>query len=99
MRGAGNQNLDLVIGSPAKHYSSSPLGVFVTDKSVEPSNNVTSINQSVKSFLERANSNVIGLSFTTSNAVSSLNYTTASNNGVVVETFPVHTSIQYFIKY
>ena len=73
MLGAGNQNLDLVIGSPAKHYSSSLLVVFVTDKSVEPSNNVTSINQSVKSFLERANSNVIGLSFTTSNAVSSLN--------------------------
>ena len=63
-----------------------------------PKNYVTSINQSVKSFLERANNNVIGISFTSSTAVSSLNYTTASNNGVV-ESFPVHTSIQYFIKY
>ena len=40
----------------AKNYVSPPLGVFITDKSVQPSNYVTSINQSVKSFLERANS-------------------------------------------
>jgi microcystin-dependent protein len=98
LRGAGSQNLDLVAGSPAKQYSSPGLGIFVVDKSVQPSNYVTSINQSVKSFLERANSNIIGLSFTTSNAVSSLQYSTASDTGVV-ETFPVHTSIQYFIKY
>jgi hypothetical protein len=39
-----------------------------------------------------------GISFTSSNAVSSLNYTTESNNGVV-ETSPVHTSIQFFIKH
>jgi microcystin-dependent protein len=98
LRGAGSQNLDLVFGSPAKQYSSPPLGIFVKDKSVFPSTVVTSINQNVKSFLERANNNVIGISFTSSNAVSSLNYTTESNNNVV-ETFPVHTSVQYFIKY
>ena len=98
LRGAGSQNLDLVFGSPAKQYSSPPLGIFVTDKAVQPSNYVTSINQNVKSFLERANSTIIGVSCTSSNAVSSLQYTTASDNGVV-ESFPVHTSIQYFIKY
>ena len=98
LRGAGNQTLDLETPSNYKNYISPPLGTFVKDKSVQPSNYITSINQSVKSFLERANSNVIGLSFTTSNAVSSLQYSTASDTGVV-ETFPVHTSIQYFIKY
>ena len=98
LRGAGNQTLDLQIPSNPKTYASPPLGVFVTDKSVIPSNVVTSINQNVKSFLERANNNVIGISFTSSNAVSSLNYTTESNNDVV-ESAPVHTSVQYFIKY
>ena len=90
--------MDLVFGSPAKQYSSPPLGIFVTDKAVQPSNYVTSINQNVKPFLEKANSTIIGVSFTSSNAVSSLQYTTASDNGVI-ETFPVHTSVQYFIKY
>jgi microcystin-dependent protein len=98
LRGAGAQTLDLETPSNYKNYVSPPLGTFVKDKSVIPSTVVTSINQSVKSFLEKANSTIIGVSFTSSNAVSSLNYTTESNNGVV-ETFPVHTSIQYFIKY
>ena len=61
-----------------KSYVSPPLGVFITDKAVQPSNYVTSINQSVKSFLERANSTIIGVSFTSSNAVASLQYTTAN---------------------
>jgi microcystin-dependent protein len=98
LRGAGSQNLDLVYGQPAKQYTSPPLGAYVVDKSVQPSNYVTGINQTVKSFLEKANSNVIGISFTSSNAVSSLQYSTASDNGVV-ESAPVHTSISYFIKY
>ena len=98
MRGAGYQNLELVYGQPAKQYSSPPLGIFVKDKSVFPSTVVTSINQSVKSFLEKANSTIIGVSFTSSNAVSSLQYTTESNNNVI-ESAPVHTSINYFIKY
>ena len=98
LRGAGNQTLDLQTPSNPKNYVAPPLGVFITDKAVQPSNYVTSINQSVKSFLERANSNIIGVSFTSSNAVSSLQYSTASDTGVV-ETFPVHTSINYFIKY
>ena len=98
LRGSGNQVLDLQVPSNPKSYVAPPLGIFVTDKSVQSSNYVTSINQNVKSFLEGANNNVIGISFTSSNAVSSLNYTTASDTGVV-ETFPVHTSINYFIKY
>jgi microcystin-dependent protein len=98
LRGSGSQTLDLQVPSNPKTYVSPPLGIFVKDKSVFPSTVVTSINQNVKSFLERANNNVIGISFTSSNAVSSLNFTTESNNGVV-ETFPVHTSINYFIKY
>ena len=97
-RGSGSQTLDLQVPSNPKSYVSPPLGVYVSDKSVQPSNYVTSINQNVKSFLERGNSNIIGISFTSSNAVSSLQYNTANESGIV-ETFPVHTSINYYIKY
>ena len=99
LRGAGNQTLDLQIPSNPKNYSSPPLGIFVTDKSVQPSDYVNGISQTVRSFI--TNANVFGppnYNFDKSNAVASLQYTTASNNGVV-ETFPVHTSINYFIKY
>ena len=98
LRGYGSQNLALVYGQPAKQYTSPPLGAYVVDKSVQPSNYVTSINQNVKPFLEKANSTIVGVSFTSSNAVASLQYTTANESGVI-ETFPVHTSVQYFIKY
>jgi hypothetical protein len=98
LRGAGNQTLDLQVPSSPKNYISPGLGLFVKDKSVQPSNYVNGITQSVKSFLERANSDIVGVSFTTSNAVANLQYSTASDTGVV-ETFPIHTSIQYFIKY
>jgi microcystin-dependent protein len=98
LRGAGNQTLDLQVPSSPKNYVSPGLGLFVKDKCVQPSNYVNGITQSVKSFLERANSEIVGVSFTTSNAVANLQYSTVSDTGVV-ETFPVHTSIQYFIKY
>jgi microcystin-dependent protein len=99
LRGAGSQNLALVYGEPAKQYSSPPLGAYVVDKSVQPANYVTGITQNVRSFVTSAS--LIGApsyNFNYSNAVASLQYTTANESGVV-ETFPVHTSINYFIKY
>ena len=99
LRGAGNQTLDLQIPSNAKNYASPGLGVFVMDKSVQPYDYVNGITQTVRSFVTNANAfGPPNYNFDRSNAVASLQYTTASNNGVV-ETFPVHTSIQYFIKY
>ena len=98
LRGSGNQILDLQIPSNPKNYVAPPLGIFVTDKSVQPSNYVNGITQTVRSFLTNANAfGPPNYNFDKSNAVASLQYTTASNN--VTETFPVHTSIQYFIKY
>ena len=99
LRGYGSQNLALVYGQPAKQYTSPPLGAYVVDKSVQPSNYVTGINQNVRSFITSAS--LIGApsyNFNYSNAVASLQYTTANESGIV-ETFPVHTSINYFIKY
>jgi hypothetical protein len=88
-----------VYGQPAKQYTSPPLGAYVVDKSVQPSNYVTGITQNVRSFITSAS--LIGTpsyNFNYSNAVASLQYTTANESGIV-ETFPVHTSINYFIKY
>ena len=99
LRGAGNQKLDLVVGAPAKHYSSPGLGVFVVDKSVQQSKFVNDITQRVRSLITSAS--LIGApsySLNYSNAVANLQYTTETDTGVN-ETFPVHTSIQYFIKY
>jgi hypothetical protein len=99
LRGYGSQNLALVYGQPAKQYVSPPLGIYVVDKSVQPSNYVTGITQNVRSFVTSAS--LIGApsyNFNYSNAVASLQYTTANESGVV-ESAPVHTSVQYFIKY
>ena len=94
LRSAGNQTLDLQIPSNAKnHVSPRLLRIKVSNLQI---NYVTSINQSVKSFLERNNSNIIGLSFTTFNAVSSLQYSTASDTGVI-ETF--HSPYKYKLFY
>ena len=99
LRSSGSQTLDLQIPSSPKTYVSPPLGGFITDKSVQPSDYVNSITQSVRSFITNANAfGPPNYNFDKSNALASLQYTTASNNGVV-ETVPVHTSIQYFIKY
>ena len=90
--------VELVAGTPAKQYSSPGLGIFVVDKSVQSSDSINSINQTVRSFITSASAfGSPNYNFNYSNAVANLQYTTASNN--VTETFPVHTSIQYFIKY
>jgi len=99
LRGAGNQTLDLQVPSSPKNYISPGLGLFVKDKCVQPSNYIDGITQSVKSFITSANAfGPPNYNFNYSNAVANLQYSTASDTGVV-ETFPVHTSIQYFIKY
>ena len=85
-------------------YSSPNLGTVYADEAaqIQTSNYVNQINQEVKSFITSANAfGPPNYNFNYSNAVASLNYTSGNdiiNNGHT-ETFPVHTSIQYFIKY
>jgi microcystin-dependent protein len=109
LRGSGSQsvNLNAVAGSNTavqKMYSSPNLGTVYADEAaqIQTSNYVTSINQEVKSFITSANTfGPPNYNFNYSNAVASLNYTSGNdiiNNGRT-ENFPVHTSIQYFIKY
>jgi len=109
LRGSGSQavNLNAIAGSNTavqKMYSSPNLGTVYPDEAAQivTSDYVNQINQEVKSFVTSANAfGPPNYNFNYSNAVSSLNYTTGHDiihNGHT-ETFPVHTSIQYFIKY
>jgi len=109
LRGAGSQavNLNVIAGAGGalqKMYSSPNLGTVYADEAaqIQTSNYVNQINQEVKSFITSANAfGPPNYNFNYSNAVASLNYTSGNdiiNNGHT-ETFPVHTSIQYFIKY
>ena len=109
LRGASSQTVSLnaIAGSGnavAKTYTAPPLGTIFPDETqqITTSSYVNSINQQVKSFITSANAfGPPNYNFNYSNAVASLNYTSGSdilNNGHT-ETFPVHTSIQYFIKY
>jgi microcystin-dependent protein len=109
LRGAGTQavNLNVIAGAGGavqKTYNSPSLGTIYTDETAQSttSNYVNGITQEVKSFI--TGGNAFGpptYNFNYANAVSSLQYTTGHdtiNNGYT-ETFPVHTSINYFIKY
>ena len=84
-----------------KTYTAPALGTTLNDQSTSfsTSNYVDNINTQVRSVVT-GGSNNIG-TFTYSNAISSLNFTTANNsfNNGNNETFPVHMSVQYFIKY
>ena len=51
LRGLGSQTLNLQIPSSPKNFMSPGLGLFVTDKSVQPSNYVNGIIQAVRSFI------------------------------------------------
>jgi len=109
LRGAGTQsvNLNVIAGSGGavqKTYNSPSLGTIYTDETIESttSNYVNGINQEVKSFITSANAfGPPNYNFNYSNAVASLNYTTGNDRLNIghTETFPVHTSINYFIKY
>jgi microcystin-dependent protein len=109
LRGSGSQNVNLnaIAGSNTavqKQYTSPALGTIFPDESAQitTSNYVNSINQTVKSFITSANAfGPPNYNFNYSNAVASMNYTTGSDTLNIghTETFPVHTSIQYFIKY
>ena len=109
LRGAGTQSVNLNAiagggGAVQKTYNSPSLGTIYTDESIEvqTSNYLNSINQEVKSFITSANAfGPPNYNFNYSNAVASLNYTTGNDRLNIghTETFPVHTSINYFIKY
>jgi len=110
LRGAGQQTVSLgaVAGSNtpvAKIYQSPALGYIIPDQAQEinTSDYVSSINTEIKTFVTGA-SPFIGApaySFQYANAVASMNYNTAHDSLNIgnTETHPVHTSIQYFIKY
>ena len=109
LRGAGTQSVNLNViagagGAVQKTYNSPSLGTIYTDETIESttSNYVNGINQEVKSFITSANGfGAPSYNFNYSNAVASLNYTTGNDRLNIghTETFPVHTSINYFIKY
>ena len=108
LRGSGNQPVSLRVipgRTPVvKVYSSQALGTIVPHENEEiiTANYVHQINQEVKSFVTEPNGfGPPGYSFNYSNAVASLNYNTSYDriNPGYTETFPVYTSIQYFIKY
>ena len=109
LRGAGTQivSLNAIAGSGnavAKTYNSPPLGTIFPDETIQSttSSYVNSINQEEKSFITGANAfGPPTYSFNYSNAVASMNYTSGNDilNMGHVETFPVHTSIQHFIRY
>ena len=108
LRGSGNQPVNLRVipgrGAVVRVYSSQSLGTVVPHENEEiiTANYISQINQDVKSFVTEPNGfGPPGYSFNYSNAVASLNYDTSHDtiNPGNAETFPVYTSIQYFIKY
>ena len=109
LRGAGSQivSLNAIAGSGnpvAKTYTSPSLGTAYADETqqITTSNYVNQINQEVKTFVTGGSGfGGNSFNFNYANAVASLNYTVANDtiNRGHVETFPVHTSIKYFIKY
>ena len=106
LRGAGSQTVNLNViagngGAIQKTYNSPALGQIFPDETAQSTINsyVNNITTSVRSFVTSVNDPLIGTQ--KSNAVSSMQFTT-SNETINIgntETFPVHTSIQYFIKY
>ena len=111
LRGAGSQivSLNAIAGSSGnavgKTYTSPPLVTTYADETQQITTSdyvVNQINQEVKTFVTGGGGfggNSFNFNFV--NAVASLKYNVehdAINMGHV-ETFPVHTSIQYFIKY
>jgi hypothetical protein len=108
LRGAGSQavNLPVIAGRTpvVKVYSSASMGTVVPHETEEflTANYIYQINQEVKSFITSPNGfGPPSYSFNYSNAVASLSYDTSHDTINIgnSETFPVYTSIKYFIKY
>ena len=110
LRGAGSQNVNLNViagggGAIQKTYTSPALGQIFPDETTQSTTKpfVDNITTTVRSFITSVSS-ILGpptYNFNYSNAVSSMQFTASSetiNNGFT-ETFPVHASINYFIKY
>lgn len=95
LRSTGSQSIQ------GKTYTSPNLGTTLNDKSTQIITNefVDNINTQVKSVV--TGSSDFMATYQYSNAISSLNFTKSSNtfNSGNLETHPVHTSVQYFIKY
>ena len=91
-----------MIGSNVyKSYQSHVLGYTVRDKSTQftTSEFVDHIHTEVRAFVTGSSDFMAPYQY--SNAVSSLNFTKNNNtfNFGNEENYPVHTSVQYFIKY
>jgi microcystin-dependent protein len=109
LRGSGSQAVTLNViagagGAVQKTYNSPSLGTVYADEAaqIQTSNYVNGINTEVKNFVTGGSAfGQNAFSFNYSNAVASMNYTTGSDTLNIghTENFPVHTSIQYFIKY
>jgi microcystin-dependent protein len=95
LRSTGSQSVQ------GKTYTSPVLGTTLNDKSTQftTSEFVDHIHTEVRSFVTGSSDFMAPYQY--SNAVSSLNFTKSSNtfNSGNLETHPVHTSVQYFIKY
>jgi len=106
LRGSGQQDVQMRViaggGQPLmKRFIAPNLGSTVVDQSTyfSTSNYVDSISTTSKSVVTGMSPNLATLSKT--NVIDSVNYSTNNNafNFGNDETHPVHTSVQYFIKY
>ena len=106
LRGAGQQDVQLRIiagaGQPLmKRFIAPSLGSTVIDQSTyfQTSNYVDSISTTTKTVVTGMSPNLATLS--TTSVIGSVNYTNTNDffNLGNEETHPVHTSVQYFIKY
>ena len=106
LRGAGQQDVQLRIIAGAgqtlmKRFIAPSLGSTVIDQSTyfQTSNYVDSISTTTKTVVTGMSSNLATLS--TTSVIGSVNYTNTNDffNLGNEETHPVHTSVQYFIKY
>ncbi len=106
LRGNGSQDVFLRViaggGGPIiKQYAAPPLGTTVIDQSTffETSNYIDSISTTTKTVVTGMSPNLATLS--TTSVIGSVNYSTSNNfyNPGNQETHPVHTTVQYFIKY
>ena len=106
LRGLGSQFVAQPVvagsGNPVgKNYTAPNLGTTLCDQSIQTTTStyVNNVSTQVKTVVTGLTGN-IG-TYQTSNALSSLNFTTSNDvfNYGNDNTFPVHASVQYFIKY
>ena len=106
LRGSGSQFVAQPVvagsGNPVgKYYTAPNLGTTLCDQSIQTTTStyVNNVSTQVKTVVTGLTGN-IG-TYQTSNALASLSFTTANDvfNYGNDNTFPVHASVQYFIKY